>query len=294
MPLNSQRGEPARPVGRRRIVTAVDPEEQGMNNLVVWGKLAGGLLGFMFGQWMGAAVGLLLGHQFDVGLARQRDARASSDSARRVQYEFFTAAFAVMGFVAKSDGRVSEEEIRVAREVMQRMQLSEEQKRSAIHLFNEGKQPDFALEDSLQRLFETARRHPDVLRSFMEVQLQAALADGEIHAEQRRVLLRACAVFGIPRSELERLELLVRRHGHSQPVSSTPAERLAECYRLLGVDRHASDGTVKQAYRRLMSQNHPDKLASRELPEEMVRLAEERTRQIREAYDVVRTARGMR
>jgi DnaJ like chaperone protein len=265
-----------------------------MNNHVLWGKLTGGLLGFMFGQWLGAAVGLLVGHQFDVGLARQRAARDASEAARRMQYEFFSAAFAVMGHMAKRDGRVCEDEIRVAREVMQRMQLGEEQTRAAIHRFNAGKQPDFAVDQALARFHSVARRHPDMLRTFLEVQLQIALADGDIHEGQRALLQKVATLFGVPRGELDRLELLVRRHGRGPAAPATADERLSECYRLLGVDRHASDGAVKQAYRRLMNQHHPDKLVSRELPEDMVRLAEARTRQIREAYDVVRTARGMR
>jgi DnaJ like chaperone protein len=265
-----------------------------MNNQVPWGKLAGGLLGFVFGRWLGAAVGLVLGHQFDVGLARQREARGSGDAVRQVQQEFFTAAFAVMGCVAKCDGRVSEDEIRVARDVMRRMQLNDEQMRSAIHLFNQGKQSDFDVDKALRRLASACRRHPDMLRTFMEVQLQIALADGEIEPEERDLLMQACAALAIPRTELDRLEMLVRRYDSGLPAPNTQTERLQKCYRLLGVDRHASDGAVKQAYRRLMSQHHPDKMAARELPEEMRQLAEERTREIREAYDVVRAARGIR
>ncbi|MEO0423408.1 MAG: co-chaperone DjlA [Pseudomonadota bacterium] len=262
-------------------------------NQVLWGKFAGGVLGFMAGHWLGAIVGVVVGHQFDVGLSRQRAGRAAGgQDVREVQFEFFTASFWMMGHTAKADGRVSEQEIRVAREVMQRMQLNEEQTRSAITLFNEGKQEDFDAPATLRRFHGKCRHHPDLLRTFMEIQIQVALADGDIGEEQWAVLTRAASSLGISRSELSRLEALVRRHGSSQAMQVTPTERLQQSYRLLGVDRDASDSAVKKAYRRLMNQHHPDKLVGRDMPEEMVRLAEERTRQIREAYDTIRSSRS--
>ncbi len=261
-------------------------------NQVLWGKLAGGVLGFMAGQWLGAIVGVVVGHQFDVGLSRyRRDHAQGEQGVREVQFEFFTGTYWMMGHVAKADGRVCEQEIRVAREVMQRMQLNEEQTRSAITLFNEGKQAEFDAAATLRRLHGKCRQHPDLLRTFMEIQIQIALADGEVSDGQRAVLDRAAASLGISRGELARLEALVRRHGSAKPMQPTPKERLQQSYRLLGVDRDASDSAVKKAYRRLMNQHHPDKLVGQNLPEEMVRLAEERTRQIREAYDLIRSSR---
>lgn len=264
-------------------------------NQVLWGKFAGGLLGFMFGQWLGAAVGVLVGHQFDIGLSRQRRGRAQAErDVREVQFAFFSAVFSTMGRMAKADGRVSEREIAVAREIMGRMQLSDDQVRSAIVLFNEGKAASFDPAPGLRQFQVRSRAYPDLLRTFVEMQLQIALADGEIHAAQRQLLARVGGIFGIGRRELERLELLVRRHGSAQPVQVTPAERLAQSYRLLGVERAASDADVKRAYRRLMNQHHPDKLASQALSDEQLRVAEERVRQIRAAYDLVRESRGMR
>jgi DnaJ like chaperone protein len=69
---------------------------------------------------------------------------------------------------------------------------------------------------------------------------------------------------------------------------------LKEAYEVLGVAADAPDGDVTKAYRRLMSQNHPDKLHAKGLPEPMMKVAEEKTRQILAAYEVIREARGMR
>ena len=65
-------------------------------------------------------------------------------------------------------------------------------------------------------------------------------------------------------------------------------------YATLEIDRRATDKQIKQAYRRLINRNHPDKLVSRGLPEEMLNLAKERTTKIRAAYEQIRTERGFR
>ena len=56
----------------------------------------------------------------------------------------------------------------------------------------------------------------------------------------------------------------------------------------------ATDAEVTRAYRKLMSQNHPDKLVAQGLPESMVAAAHERTQRILEAYEIVKTHRGMK
>jgi DnaJ like chaperone protein len=91
------------------------------------------------------------------------------------------------------------------------------------------------------------------------------------------------------------MEALLRMQRASQRPEARPAvDRVAQAYEVLGVSRDASDGEVKKAYRRLMNQNHPDKLVAKGLPESMMKVAEEKTRQIRAAYELLRDARGMK
>ena len=65
-------------------------------------------------------------------------------------------------------------------------------------------------------------------------------------------------------------------------------------YAALGVDSSVSDRELKRAYRKRMSENHPDKLIARGVPEDMVRLATERSQEIQSAYEQVRRQRGIR
>ena len=68
---------------------------------------------------------------------------------------------------------------------------------------------------------------------------------------------------------------------------------IKDAYKVLGVQNDASDAEVKKAYRRLMSQHHPDKLVSKGLPDEMIRIATDRTHEIRKAYENIRSNRGL-
>ena len=119
-----------------------------------WGKLIGGAFGFMLGGPLGAILGAALGHNFDRGLSDVEALPGGSDPDRqeRTQTAFFTATFSVMGHVAKSDGRVSDDEIRLASNIMEQMGLTSDQKRLAQRLFNEGKAPDFPLADVLEQI----------------------------------------------------------------------------------------------------------------------------------------------
>lgn len=251
-----------------------------------WGKLAGGAFGLMFGGPLGALLGVTLGHQFDKGLKAQHGA---ADLHERTQAAFFTATFAVMGRVAKSDGRISESEIAHARRTMAEMLLDEEQQKAAIELFHAGKRPDFDLDAVLDQFRAECRRSTNLIRFFLEIQIMTAIADGVIDAGERELLVHVAERLGISRALFERL--LHLSEGLRGAPDATREDRLAEAHALLGVAKSASDAEVKKAYRRLMNQHHPDKLVARGMPEEMVTLANAKSREIREAYELARAAR---
>ena len=263
---------------------------------MIWaGKAVGGLLGLFFGGAIGSAVGILVGHQFDRGLAQRTGSGQSQRFAsERIQAYFFEATFAVMGHIAKSDGRVSETEIRAARLVMHGMKLSPAQVTRAVEHFTAGKKPGYPLDDTLDRLRRQLHDRADLTRAFVEIQMRAAVAAGAIDRTKREALWQVARALGLGRVELAQIEALVRaqqarvRGGGSELVS------LEEAYRVLGVESGTGDQEVKTAYRRLMNQHHPDKLVSRGLPKSMIGVAEQKTQEIRAAYERIKTQRGFK
>lgn len=264
------------------------------------GKVVGLLLGLSFGGPFGALLGVVLGHLYDAGYFRRWMGATSFHFGRQaeVQRTFFNACFQIMGYIAKSDGRVSESEIEMARRIMNQMLLNPQLKNEAIHLFNQGKQAHFNAEAILDHLRSVCHQHPSLLRVFLEMQLQMALAEtGQLNAEKRKILQYICGRLGIVGIDFSRFEARARAEQnyyrrYQQAERSYPG-RLEDAYRILGVSSSSTDAEIKKAYRRLMSQNHPDKLMAKGLPPEMIKMATNKTQQIKKAYDQIKHSRGM-
>jgi DnaJ like chaperone protein len=254
-----------------------------------FGKAIGASLGMALGSYPGAIIGALLGHQFDQGLGD-----ALPGKGPQAQRQFFEVTFEVMGHVAKVDGRVSEEEVQIARRIMHAMQLSPEQVRRAIGLFTYGKRADYPLPQRLSDLEARIGHRSDLSRAFVEIQCQAAIGAGEIAPSKRELLWQIAQSFGIDRVELARIESQLRARQHQGQRAVSPVQDLDAAYRTLGIGSDASDKEIKTAYRRLMNQHHPDKLVSKGLPESMATVARQRTQEIRAAYERVRAERGFK
>ena len=253
------------------------------------GKVVGGAFGFLLGGPLGAILGASVGHQFDEGLhGIQVDEQLSPGDQHRVQMAFFTATFSVMGHIAKADGRVTTAEINLAKRIMSELALNDEMRAAAINLFEQGKESNFPLYGVLDQFRRECHRRTHLIRMFLEIQIQAAYADGVLDQAEEAVLRKICTHLGISRFEYEGIKLQFqaqqRFYGQDQ---HKPAEMLGDAYAVLGVPKSATDAEVKKAYRRLMSQHHPDKLVAKGLPEEMMTIAKEKTQKIRKAYEMV-------
>jgi DnaJ like chaperone protein len=271
------------------------------------GKMLGGAFGFLLGGPVGAVFGTAMGHQYDRSTGRSADRRLNRAEVHEVQWEFFAATFQAMGHIAKADGRVSEAEIAAAKRIMARMELTDDMRKHAIRLFEEGKHPDFPWEPVLEKCGQVCHKRYGLKRVFLEIQLEAALADGALRSRQEQLLLQICDQlkfsrfeFHILRAALEaQLKVAFGWRGqqdyqgakNSSPYRAAPS--LADAYAALGLKSSAGNEEVKRAYRKLISQHHPDKLVANGLPAEMVRLANEKTQQIRKAYEMICESRNI-
>lgn len=259
-----------------------------------WGKALGGAFGFMIGGPLGALVGIAFGHNFDRGLKGidQDDWQGGVDQ-ERIQLAFFTATFSVMGYITKADGRVTRDEIRLAEQVMDHLGLNAEMRESAKKLFNEGKSDGFPIDEVLDQFKKEIHRRTTLIQMFLEIQLQAAYADGVMHPSEEKVLAHICQKLGIPLAQLRRLEEMLKAGFGSTGYDGASRSKttLEDAYAIMGVDESVSDAELKKTYRRLMSQHHPDKLVAKGLPDEMVQDATEKTQQIKSAYEMIRDSR---
>ena len=247
-----------------------------------WGTFIGGTLGFVFGGPIGALVGAALGGNFDRGI--KMGGQFDAGDQERVQAAFFTTTFSVMGHVAKADGHVSAQEISAARNIMAQMQLSAQQRTAAIKFFDQGKSDDFPLEELLHQFKKECHGRRNLIQMFVEIQIATALADGKVDSNEKRVLYTIGNILGFSRSQIDHLFNMA----NAQQASTSDSLTLTQAYKILGIEKGSSEAEVKKAYRRLMSQHHPDKLVAKGLPDEMIQLATEKTQEIRKAYDLIK------
>jgi DnaJ like chaperone protein len=275
--------------------------------LSITGKLVGALIGLLlFRSPWGALIGLVLGHFYDQSVAASRRGHGSGGAnVLQIGERFFTATFEVMGHVAKSDGRVSEAEIAAARKVMAELRLDGAQIHAAIQHFTRGKNPQFDLQDALGELRDACAARPDLLRVFLEIQVRAALEGVDMQGPARMAVQRVAELLEVSRLELAHMEAVLRLRreqfranggaggqqgaGQAAPKSGM---RLEAAYQILEVDPKSSNDEVAKAYRRQLSKHHPDKLKANGLPESMLEHAKQRTQQIIEAYEFIKSSRG--
>lgn len=269
------------------------------------GKLVGALLGFILTRRpTGVLLGLILGHLYDQYVERGR--RGPRADMVAVRATFFRTAFSVMGHVAKSDGRVSEQDIAAARRIFRQFNLGDADTRAAMAFYTQGKDAGFDLPASLQELARVCQGREEVLRMFLEIQMRAAMLGDGLHGAVRSTLLRVASALGVSALEFAHLETLLRLQAYAGATGYGPAggarpgpsgagaDALADAYEILGVAKTATAAEVKRAYRKLMSENHPDKLVARGLPESMLEVAKQKTQAIQAAWERVRESRGMR
>lgn len=249
----------------------------------------GALLGALFGGFAGLLIGAAIGYAAGAALRQ-----SVIGGLRVVQSQLIDSTFAVMGALCKSDNVVTRDEIDAVEKIFTMLKLQEDQRRAAKAAFNRGKQPDFDLDGAVDQFARVSRRRAPLVQLFLQLQVMAVAADGRVHPAEHAMLVRIARRLGLQEHDVAQLEALLRAGGGpSAPGAPPPADRLADAYAALGVSPEASPAEIKRAYRRLISQNHPDKLAARGLPESMRAVAEERSREINAAYDLVKDARGM-
>ena len=175
----------------------------------------------------------------------------------------------------------------------------------AIALFNQGKSADFPLEDTIRHFAASVHHRKQLILVLLEILLQIALADGTLHKDEEAVLLKVAAGLGVPPQQFRQiLNMLLAQAqfsgaqsgGYSGRQQSAGPTRpsMSQAYQVLGVSDSASNQEIKRAYRKLMSEHHPDKLAARGVPDEMIRLATEKTAEISKAYDMIKEQRGFK
>ncbi len=264
----------------------------------IFGKIIGGLLGFAIFNIPGLIFGIWLGHSFDKGINQNFGFVFNAQDQAVTQEVFFETSFAVMGHIVKADGVVSAQEIAAAEQVMIKLGLVGTKREEAIAAFNRGKSAEFNLSTNLQELLTHCIRKPSLIQMFLEIQIVAATADGNVSDPEMQILYQIGQTFRIPKLQIDRLIDMViaqqsfHRDGNTGQYTHRTGPSIEQAYKVIGVTESSDKQEVKRAYRKLMAQHHPDKLVSRGMPEEMIKVATEKSQEIQSAYEMIKKYKG--
>lgn len=296
------------------------------------GRVIGFLLGFIFTNILGAILFMILGYLFFDKPANQRmkqndEAVRAFTSNANYNESLVKVTFALMGYVARGAGRVNENHIEKASQIMNVMSLNAQMRTIAIDAFNSGKSEDFNLNDTISEIKSLIGDNFSFVNFILEIQVQLALSDGVLEDEEYRRLMDIAVKLGASRESMEQYirsrynEMHFEQqfkdfyksryennsssgyeysgsersydYGGGYSGSTSDSSKLDAAYKILGVESSASDDEVKKAHKRLMLKYHPDRLASQGLTPEMIKLYTEKAKDIQAAFDLIKKERGI-
>ncbi|WP_420549174.1 TerB family tellurite resistance protein [Curvivirga sp.] len=241
----------------------------------IWGKILGGVGGFAVGGPIGALVGALGGHVLD----KMREGPESDSQKDQTKTITFTIGVIVLGAkMAKADGQVTDDEVIAFKQVFH---VPDHEVKNVARIFNQARQDSHGFEPYAKQMADTFKDTPNVLEELLWCLTHIAKADGKIHPGELEFLYKVSHIFGFTDQCFERVTGL-KQSGQA-----------ADPYAILGLNSSASDQDIKSAHRKLVIENHPDKLTAQGLPEEFIEMANEKLATINAAYDEIKKQRGL-
>ncbi|HEX5338227.1 MAG TPA: co-chaperone DjlA [Gallionella sp.] len=255
-------------------------------------KLIGVIAGYWLFGFFGAVLGLLAGMFVDRMRAYGSGGMNPLHNALR-QTVFLETVFVSMGKLAKADGRVSEAEIAHVEQFMQKLGMTAEHRQQAIALFKQGADPAFDIAPTYTRFMAVCGHTKNLKQMLLVYLIVMALADGHFHPAEEALLADIAARMGFDQAAFRQLLGMVLNQTRFAAGQADAAETLDDAYKALGVSKDSTDQEIKRAYRKLMSQCHPDKLMGQGVPQDMIAIATEQTKEIQLAYDLIKKSRNL-
>ena len=255
-------------------------------------KFIGFIAGFYFFGFFGALLGLLIGSMIDRLRALGPGGMNPLQNAQR-QSVFLETMFLSMGKLAQADGRVSQDEIAHVELLMEKLGMTPEHRARAIALFKRGADPAFTLESTYNKFISVCGHTRHLKQVLLVYLIVMATADGHVHPSEEALLADIARRLGFDPATYKQLMDMVLNQAHFAAGPSGTDAALDDAYKALGVTKDNTDQEIKRAYRKLISQYHPDKLIGQGLPEDMIALASEKAREIQLAHDLIQQRRNI-
>lgn len=255
-------------------------------------KFIGFIAGYYFFGFFGAFIGLFIGSSIDRMMAYGTGGMNPLQNALR-QAVFLETVFISMGKLAKADGHVSQDEIDHVEQFMQKLGMTSQHRQQAIVWFKQGTSPDFNLDATYAKFISVCGNTRNLRQVLLVYLIVMAFADGTFHPAEEALLTDIAARLGYSQTEFRQLLDMVLNQSHFAGAPANAEVALDDAYKALGVSKDSSDQEIKRAYRKLMSQYHPDKLIGQGMPADMIAMATEKAKEIQQAHDLIKKSRNI-
>lgn len=190
----------------------------------------------------------------------------------------FTIAVIALGAkLAKADGQVTRGEVAAFRRIFT---IAPEDEANAARVFNLARQDVAGFDLYARKIAAMFPPRDSVLVDLMEGLFEVAMADDGFHPQEEAFLREVARIFGLT----ERCFRCLR----ARFVGDVPPDP----YDVLEVSHDAPIEVIQRAYRNAVRETHPDRLAARGVPQEAVKLAEHRLRDLNRAWEEIQQGRA--
>lgn len=269
-------------------------------------KFIGAFLGFKVAGYLGAICGFILGLSFDSGLSAQIEKKRWQKVARiraenQANEAFFQQTIAMLAKLAAVDGPLSAHEIDSFSITLDRVfTLKKKKKREALKLFQTTAQSPSTFQFHAAQFQSFFQHQVPVLEGMVDILCALAASDGTVNRSEESIIRSAAAIFGINEERyiriLSQYVVIERRAQQNNGASNESIGRNVSAnewhYVMLGCSKGDSETDIKRQYRKLVSEYHPDKIVSKELPSDFIEFAHKKFRDIQAAYETVKRERG--
>ena len=275
------------------------------------GAVIGGTIGLILGGPLGAIAGAAFGgfisgnNRISFGEQQnfQGEDRYSNLYGSRMnrtqhnQMTFFVGAFSMLAKIAAVDGGVSEKERHKVEEFMDRdLNLDPATKQSAFRIFDTAVNSNETFYQFANQFYREFRYQPQMLELMLDIMIRVAIEDNGISTEEETLIIDGLHIFRLDDSVYSRLRTKYTGNGYDSSQSRYGASgsySTTAAYSVLGCNPSDSNDKIKKAYRKLVSEYHPDKIASKGLPEEFQKVAKQKFIEIQNAWDLIKKERGL-
>ncbi|HPF50766.1 MAG TPA: TerB family tellurite resistance protein [Draconibacterium sp.] len=238
-----------------------------------YGKWIGGGLGWAFGGPIGGLLGFVVGSMFDGGQEAVKHGATSGYSSRTTTGGYVMSLLVLVAAVMKADGKVLKSELDYVKKFMVH-NFGEDSAQEAIKMLRDLLQQTIPVNDVCNQI--KSNMNYSARLQLVHFLFGIAQADGQVDSREEELIRYICEQMGIQKNDYVSIQAMF--------VPNTDSD-----YKILEIDKSASDDEVKKAYRRMAMKYHPDKVS--QLGDDVQNAAKEKFQRLSQAYENIKKER---